>query len=158
MWEFIQIIILSSVQGFTEFLPISSSGHLVLLQHWFGSAEGDLFLDVVLHCGTLGSVLFVYRREIWRLLRLDAQALRYLWTLFVATLPAVIASLLWHATVESLFENPTLTAGALLVTAVLLFSTRLTRRPKVVAPQVWGPKWSHLRFGNPLPLPRARRF
>ena len=63
----VQLLILAVVQGLTEFLPVSSSGHLVLLQNWIGSAEGDVFLDVVLHVGTLGSVLWVYRREVLRL-------------------------------------------------------------------------------------------
>ncbi|RKZ16566.1 undecaprenyl-diphosphatase, partial [bacterium] len=70
--ELISLLVLAIVQGLTEFLPVSSSGHLVLMQHVLDTREGDVFFDVVLHLGTLGSVLAVYRREVRRLLRLDA--------------------------------------------------------------------------------------
>ena len=70
----LDILILAIVQGLTEFLPVSSSGHLVLLQSVLGKHEGDLFLDIVLHVGTLGSVVVVYWRDLVRLLRLDGAA------------------------------------------------------------------------------------
>jgi undecaprenyl-diphosphatase len=126
-WE---ILVLAVVQGFTEFLPVSSSGHLVLLQHLLHVAEGDVFLAVLLHCGTLGSVLLVYRREIVRLLRFDALAFRYLVALAVATLPAVVVGLLLEDVVSALFASPRAAGFALLLTAVLLFSTRLAPAPR----------------------------
>ena len=86
MTEFLNLILLAVIQGLTEFLPVSSSGHLVLTQAWLEMAEGDLFVDVVLHVGTLGSILAVYRREVWRLLRWDRPALTYV----AATLQAVL--------------------------------------------------------------------
>ena len=55
-----QAIVLGAVQGFTEFLPVSSSGHLILLQHWFGIEEGALFYSVMLHIGTLIPVVISY--------------------------------------------------------------------------------------------------
>jgi undecaprenyl-diphosphatase len=122
----LQMLTLAVAQGLTEFLPVSSSGHLVLLQHVFGVREGNLFLVVLLHCGTLGSVLVVYRREVLRLLQLDLPALRYLGSLLLATLPAVAAALLAGDLVERLFSNPLGTGVALLVTALVLFSARLT--------------------------------
>ncbi|MGB0590780.1 MAG: undecaprenyl-diphosphate phosphatase [Myxococcota bacterium] len=63
------VIVLAVVQGLTEFLPVSSSGHLRLIQRIFGVAEPQTFFDVVLHVGTLVPVLFVYRREIGRILK-----------------------------------------------------------------------------------------
>ena len=63
------VIALAVVQGLTEFLPVSSSGHLRLIQRIFGVAEPQTFFDVVLHVGTLVPVLFVYRREIGRILK-----------------------------------------------------------------------------------------
>ncbi len=144
MLEMLQILILAIVQGLTEFLPVSSSGHLVLLQHWFGTAEGDLFLDVMLHIGTLGSVLFVFRREVRRLLALDRAALRYLLALAVGTLPAVAVGLSLRDTVAALFASPAAAAIALLVTAMILFSTRFTRERGEALPDPWQPRAPHL--------------
>jgi undecaprenyl-diphosphatase len=136
----IDILVLSVVQGLTEFLPVSSSGHLVLLQHWLGTGEGDLFLAVVLHCGTLGSVLCIYRRELWRLLRLDADSRRYIGALAVGTLPAVVVGLMLKDVIERLFASPLATACALLVTALILFSSRMAKAPDEVSEDVWRPR------------------
>jgi len=123
----LDLLRLAVVQGLTEFLPVSSSGHLVLVQHLLGSHAGDLFLDVVLHCGTLGSVLAVYRRDVRRLLRCDREALRYVAALAVATLPAVAVGLLAKDAVEAVFAAPVFAAAGLLVTGVVLLSTRAAR-------------------------------
>lgn len=66
---YIESIILGLVQGLAEFLPISSSGHLALLQNLFGiDADKILFFSVMLHLGTLISVFVVYRKDIWELI------------------------------------------------------------------------------------------
>jgi undecaprenyl-diphosphatase len=136
----LQMLTLAVAQGLTEFLPVSSSGHLVLLQQVFGGREGDLFLVVLLHCGTLGSVLMVYRREVRRLLRLDAPARRYVGSLLLATLPAVVAALLAGDLIERLFNNPLDTGIALLITALLLFSARWTTSARQIEEDVWQPQ------------------
>lgn len=118
-----QLILLAVIQGLTEFLPVSSSGHLVLAQHWFTAFTGDVFLDVVLHVGTLAAVCVVYVRELRRLLRFDAAALQYIVALAVGTLPAVAVGLLFKDTIESLFHSPKAAAAALLVTGLVLLST-----------------------------------
>jgi len=120
------MLILAVVQGLTEFLPVSSSGHLVLTQTFLQAREGDLFFDVVLHLGTLGSVIFVYRREILRLLRCDRAALRYGLALLVGTVPAALVGLLLKDTIEPLFHDPVFAAGGLFVTAGFLFSTHFS--------------------------------
>ncbi len=136
MWE---VLLLAVVQGLTEFLPVSSSGHLVLLQSVFGGHAGDLFLDVVLHCGTLGSVVIVYRRELARLLRLDAPARRYVLALAIGTLPAVVVGLLLKEFIETAFQSPVFAGVGLLVTGGLLLSTRsLGAADEVAAP--WQPR------------------
>jgi undecaprenyl-diphosphatase len=142
----LQMLLLAVVQGLTEFLPVSSSGHLVLLQQYFGGHEGDLFLDVVLHVGTLGSVLIVYRRELMRLLRLDAPSRGYVLALAVGTVPAVIVGLLLKDVVEAAFHSSTVAGIGLLVTGVLLLSTRRLR-PLDDSPSAWEP--------HPVPLPKA---
>jgi len=138
--DFLQMIVLAVAQGLTEFLPVSSSGHLVLLQHFLGTREGDIFFDVVLHVGTLGSVLVVYRREIARLLRFDRDSLMYILSLAVGTLPAVAVGLLAKDFIESLFHSAVFAAGGLIYTAALLFSTRLAHS-KISSPEdTWQPK------------------
>lgn len=125
MVEILNMLLLAAVQGLTEFLPVSSSGHLVLFQHFLGVREGDVFFDIVLHVGTLGSVLVVYRREILRLLKCDRAALGYLASLAVGTMPAVVFGLAFKSQIEGLFLSPLFAAGGLVFTAGVLFSTRL---------------------------------
>ena len=67
--QIVQNVILGVVQGLTEFLPVSSSGHLTIAQHLMGMKESELFLDVMLHIGTLFAVLVFYRKLIWRLIK-----------------------------------------------------------------------------------------
>jgi len=145
--ELLQLMVLAVVQGLTEFLPVSSSGHLVLLQHAMGVREGDALFNVVLHCGTLGSVLVVYRREVLRLLRFDSAAIRYLISLAVATLPAVVVGLLASDLIVGLFGSPRFAAGGLILTALVLFSSRLVRTDTCALPEPWEPL--------AMPLPKA---
>jgi len=140
MHPFLEALLLAVVQGLTEFLPISSSGHLVLLQHVFGADAGDLFLDVVLHCGTLGSVLVVYRREVGRLLRLDGPARAYILALVVGTLPAVVIGLTFKDFLEGLFQDPHAAAVALLATGLILLSTRAATLQAAGQVGVWEPR------------------
>jgi undecaprenyl-diphosphatase len=142
----LDVLLLAIVQGLTEFLPVSSSGHLVLLQQWLGGHEGDLFLDVVLHVGTLGSVVIVYRKDLLRLLRLDAPARGYILCLAVGTIPAVLVGLLLKDVIEAAFHSPLYTGVGLLVTGGVLLSTRLAT-PQDDLPRPWQPR--------PLPLGKA---
>ncbi|MBE0565662.1 MAG: undecaprenyl-diphosphate phosphatase [Krumholzibacteria bacterium] len=154
MPEFVSMLILAVVQGLTEFLPVSSSGHLVLFQALLGTREGDVFFDVILHLGTLGSVLVVYRREAARLLRLDRPALGYLASLAVGTLPAVAVGLLAKDAIEAVFASPTFAAAGLLLTAAVLVSTRAARPAPAVpgrTDEPWEPRpvasWRALVIG-----------
>ena len=140
MSDFLQVILLAAVQGLTEFLPVSSSGHLVLLQHFLETRQGDLFFDIVLHVGTLGSVIVVYRRELVRLLRFDGDSLKYILSLIVGTLPAVAVGLLAKDFITELFHSPVFAAGGLLYTAALLFSTRFSSTGKQELAEPWQPR------------------
>ena len=74
-------LILGIVQGLCEFLPISSSGHLVLLQQLFGIDNGALFFTIMLHLGTLIAVFVIYRRQIWEIVKSMCRFIALLFTL-----------------------------------------------------------------------------
>ncbi len=138
-----QIILLAIVQGIAEFLPISSSGHLVVLASLMGadSEEFDLVeLNIVLHAGTLGSILVVYRKQLFEALTKDW---RILFLLAVATLPAVIAAVLLKATdADDLLESPFVAGICLLLTgAILLLSQRLSQKEQPYEATSWWQAW-----------------
>ena len=109
--------ILGIVQGLCEFLPVSSSGHLVLLQNIFGIEEGALFFDVMLHIGTRAAVFAVYHKKIWALLKKPFQRLTLL--LVISTLGTVALALIFRDTFENAFGGGLLGFGFLLTTLVL---------------------------------------
>ena len=123
------LAVLAVVQGATEFLPISSSGHLVLAQSSLGVEEPGLLVGVVLHLGTLLSVLVVYRRDLRRIV---AEALegspREVLQIAFATVPAGLAGILLLGRLEAVFQRPEMAAAGLLVTAALLVAGELGRR------------------------------
>ncbi len=114
------------VQGLTEFLPISSSGHLVLVPAFAGVEQPDLATSAVLHLGTLAAVVAFYRADLVALTRFrqDPDARRILMLLAVGTVPAVIGVFVEGA-IGSLQENTTAVAVALLFTGVVLYVSGL---------------------------------
>ena len=126
----LEAFILGLVQGLTEFLPVSSSGHLVVLQALFGAEQQGILVEVVVHVATLASILIFYRRRIGALIagaiRRDADALTYGLKLGVATLPAVLLVLVAGDFLDVLFES-TATAGiGVLITGGIPWRTRKT--------------------------------
>jgi len=124
------LLVLAVVQGITEFLPVSSDGHLVLVQNWLASGHGSLAMDVALHLGTLAAVLVVYRRDLVELgRRLFAGDARELLLILLATLPAALVGLLFKDWIEGLFASSRAAALGLFVTAgFLLLGERARRR------------------------------
>ena len=118
------------VQGLTEFLPISSSGHLVLIPALLEIEPPDLATTAVLHLGTLVAVLWYFRTDLAWLARFrtDAAAARMVRLLALATLPAIVAGLLLRSTLEDLNDRPRSVAVALLVTGVVLGASEVFRR------------------------------
>jgi len=128
-------ILLGLIQGLTEFLPISSSGHLAVAQHFLpGFSQPGLLFDIVLHLGTLLAVLIYFRREVFLLVRSLAPGeggtvWRRLWImLIVGTIPAVIVGLLLGGLVERSFEQLWVVGLGLIVTGTLLLSSRALAR------------------------------
>lgn len=122
-------IILGTIQGLTEFLPISSSGHLVLGQAVLGvDIPGNVF-EVVVHMGTLFSILVVFRQDLWEILRtiLQPKTLRFIGYLIIGTIPAAIVGSFYKETIESAFDTVWIVGIALIVTGVLLVLTRWIR-------------------------------
>jgi undecaprenyl-diphosphatase len=118
------------VQGLTEFLPISSSGHLVLVPALFELAPPDLATTAVLHLGTLAALLWYFRSDLAWLARFrtDPAAARLVRLLALATLPALGAGLVLRSTLERWEEEPRKVAVALLVTGVVLAASEVFRR------------------------------
>ncbi|MDR3115246.1 MAG: undecaprenyl-diphosphate phosphatase [Treponema sp.] len=124
----VEAVILGAVQGITEFLPVSSSGHLVLLQKIFHIAEPALLFDTLVHVGTLGAVCIVLWPDIWNILRRPIQKLTGL--LIVATLPTVLIALVFKDFIEEAFASAAFLGFAFLGTGVLLIiGERLSKRP-----------------------------
>ncbi|MDP6451192.1 MAG: undecaprenyl-diphosphate phosphatase, partial [Lentisphaeria bacterium] len=92
MTETLKIVLLAIVQGITEFLPISSSGHLNLLQFGLGIEHDHLFINVVLHSGTLVAIIVCYRNEIRALMQPKNR--RMVGLVLIGTLPLVFPGLL----------------------------------------------------------------
>ena len=105
--DWIQAIILGIVQGLSEFLPISSSGHLVLAQHILGVNEAGVLLEVILHMGTLAAILLYFYNDLKQLVvdffNGDQDARNYVIYLAIATIPAVCVGLILKDIIESTF-------------------------------------------------------
>ena len=113
----LQAIILGLVQGLCEFLPVSSSGHLVLLQKIFGITEGAMFFTVMLHVATLFAVVWVFRKTLWQMLKNPLS--QYPLYIILATVPTVIITLLLGDLVEESYSGNLLGWGFLITAAVL---------------------------------------
>ncbi|MBW3538510.1 undecaprenyl-diphosphate phosphatase [Candidatus Parcubacteria bacterium] len=122
--QIIQAIILGVVQGLTEFIPVSSSGHLILFNDWLGFENAGLAFDLALHLGTLAALLLVLGRDFWDLAagvwqrRPGDVQLGLL--LALATVPAVIAGVVLQSAAETAFRSSTLVAVNLIAVAIAM--------------------------------------
>ncbi|MEK7606054.1 MAG: undecaprenyl-diphosphatase UppP [Patescibacteria group bacterium] len=125
-------LILGITQGLTEFLPVSSTGHLILVRDIFNiTAEGNVAFDAVLHLATLLAVLIYFRNDISTLLKtaigivfrkevLDADRI-FLYAIIIGTLPAVVLGLLLENTIDSVFRHSLIVAIGLCVGTLLMY-------------------------------------
>lgn len=131
MSQWLHVALLALVQGVTEFLPVSSSGHLVVLSGLFGFRDSEsLSLGIVLHAGSLVAIVIVYFRELWKFLR--PGRLHLLLMLVAGTIPAGVAGLLLKKFQldRMLFGDMMITGLGFLITGAVL---RLTGRPRLTA-------------------------
>jgi undecaprenyl-diphosphatase len=148
--------VLAVVQGITEFLPISSDGHLVIVQSLLGQEGLGLAFDVALHLGTLFAVVWVFRKDLLELLR-DCLAgrLQLLVWLFVASLPAAVIGLLLEHWIEETFQSVKMAGAGLLVTAVVLLFGERSRRARAKGPPTADPP---LRMSDAILMGFAQAF
>ncbi len=119
----IQALILGLVQGITEFIPVSSSGHLVLVHNALGLNDTGLAFDVALHLGTLLALILYFYKDIWRLVLglFGKNELKKLaWLLVLATIPAVISGGLLESAAESTFRSVKLVSINLILAALIM--------------------------------------
>jgi undecaprenyl-diphosphatase len=127
--QLIDTIILGIIQGLTEWLPISSTGHLKLVEHFLGLKTPILF-DITLHVGTLIVVLFYFKKEIKEvvsaLLRFDFKIEngKIIPLIIVGTIPTALIGLIFGDTIESVFQNPLSIAIAFILCGIILYSTK----------------------------------
>jgi len=145
-----QAVVLAVVQGLTEFLPVSSTAHLVLFPWLLGWNDGGLAFDVALHVGTLFAVVIYFLRD-WFELVLAGFGIRssagmqddelnwkrrLFWFLVVATIPAAITGMLFEKTIEERFRQPIPIAVALIVVGLLMWWAESRTRLEKHIPQV----------------------
>ena len=143
-----QVFFLSIVQGLTEFLPVSSSGHLVLFQKIFG-LEPPVLFDVFVHVGTLGAIIFYFKRELKKLIegifKKENKSLYFLFLIVVGTIPAVIVGLLLEKRIEVIFDSFRLVGISLLITGLLLLLTNIFK-DKLKKGKVVSSNWKDALF------------
>ncbi len=124
MREFLNVTILAVLQGVAEFLPVSSSGHLVIGQHFLGVTEAGMRLDVFLHMGTLLAVFAYY----WRRCLSLVTDWRYAGKIVLSALPAIVVYFTFKRQIDPLFENAKMVGALLMFTGTVLVGTRYLPR------------------------------
>lgn len=131
--SYLDAVLLGILQGLTEFLPVSSSGHLVLTEAILGVKEPGVSFELLLHLGTLLAVLVYFRNQIMRLaksifnseMKVERRMLSFL---VIGTIPAGLAGLLLNDFFEEAFSNPLLTSAMLIATGFILLSTSFVKQ------------------------------
>ena len=127
--DIVQIVVLALIQGITEFLPVSSSGHLILPKELLGWPDQGLAFDVAVHVGTLAAVLIYFRKDIGEIIvggfktlggNFSDPAGRLAWMIVVATIPAGIVGLLSSEFIEANLRSMTVIAATTIIFGILL--------------------------------------
>lgn len=146
--EILKAALIGIVQGLTEFLPVSSSGHLVIVQKLTGFNQPPILFDITLHLATALAVITIYYNEILQLIlalfkgriivdkggyHLSSKRFSYVLILIVALIPAIIIGVLFNDFIENAFNNLLIVAIGLAITTIILFLSKLfeNRRGKI---------------------------
>jgi undecaprenyl-diphosphatase len=151
--SFINAILLGILQGLTEFLPVSSSGHLVLAQHFLGVKESEnILFEVFLHFGTLLAVIIFFRKRIWELIlslfgkkdyrttnnaHNDRMIIIYL---IIATAVTGVVYLCAGNPIESLYHKPLVVAFMLIITGIIVFASDYVKKGNISAAKMGFPR------------------
>lgn len=151
--SFLNAILMGILQGLTEFLPVSSSGHLVLAQHFLGVKEsGNILFEVFLHLGTLLAVIIFFRKRIWGLIlsllgkkeyrtrdtaHNDRKIIQYL---IIATAVTGLVYLVLGNPIESLYHKPLVVAFMLIITGIIVFASDYVKKGKISAAKMGLPR------------------
>jgi undecaprenyl-diphosphatase len=130
-----QVILLGLIEGLTEFLPVSSTGHLLLVGHFLGFNSPGRTFEVLIQLGAILAILTVYSGKLWQLARdlpKDARARRFVLAVLIATLPAALIGVAAHGYIKGvLFETPWLICTMLVVGGIVLLSVdKLRLKPR----------------------------
>ena len=128
MNDFLDVTLLAVLQGVAEFLPISSSGHLVILQHLLEVPESiRMRLEIFLHAGTLASIFIFYAREIWTivqgLFRRTSDSWHFAAKILVSAIPAIVVYALFKDPIEAMVGNVLMVGALLMFTGAVLVGT-----------------------------------
>ncbi|MEP4033407.1 undecaprenyl-diphosphate phosphatase [Roseibium polysiphoniae] len=131
----INALILGIVEGLTEFIPVSSTGHILLLGHFLGFESTGKTFEVLIQLGAILAILTVYAARLWNLamaLPSDGKSRRFVFGIFLAFLPAAVIGVMAHGFIKTvLFESPALICSTLLVGGIiLLWIDRLPLKPR----------------------------
>lgn len=127
--DFLHVLILALIQGLTEFIPVSSSAHLLLLPIFTRWEDQGLAFDVALHVGSLSAVIIYFRHEIGRMWVAWFDSLRYrrlnedgklAWAVLLATIPVGLAGILFNDFISTVLRSPLVVAAGLIVFGILL--------------------------------------
>lgn len=156
MIDIVQAIVLAVVQGLSEFAPISSSGHLVIVPWLLGWEHPSLLFDTVLHWGTLLSIVLVFGRDLWLVALATLRSIgtrsladpnaRLGWYIVVGSIPAVLTGFLLKDFFEALFTDALATGFFLLVTAALLSSSEYLTRHRSNQERMANMRWGQAIF------------
>jgi undecaprenyl-diphosphatase len=121
----IEALLLGLLQGLTEFLPVSSSGHLVIAQHFLGIKQPGVTFEVMVHFGTLLSIIWVFKKDLTALIRgflYEAEQKRLFLFLIIGTIPTALMGFFLSSFFLRIFESPFLVGIMLLVSGVIVFT------------------------------------
>lgn len=131
MQRIFYILVMAVIQGVTEFLPVSSSGHLVLAGQAFRLNEPGAGLEIALHFGTLLSIIVFYWKDLVSLVKsvdsIKSESAQTIGLIFIASIPAAAVGLLFDDTLKSFFDNGAFASAMLIATGIILLSTLLIR-------------------------------
>jgi len=128
MVSFLEAIVLSIIQGITEWFPVSSSGHLAIAQNFFGFQ--DLSYDIFLHFAGMFAVVFLFKREILKLLSFNKESLNYIILLIIGMIPAGIVGFYFSDYIEKLFSNMFYLGVSFIFSGIIIYLTKFSKENK----------------------------